>query len=184
MADVKYRVREFTPKAGQTGSHSFFAEAVTDNVITNRELAKKVEARGISRAYEIKAILEAVSEIILEETQENNRVQLENADGTALVSIYPKASGSVTDEQVARDTDGQRTVATADDLTADRIQWSLGATVGIKFSKQFALQKTARRVDYNAAQTPADPDTDTDNPGEGDGNGGSGGDNGNGDLEG
>jgi uncharacterized membrane protein YeaQ/YmgE (transglycosylase-associated protein family) len=33
-------------------------------------------------------------------------------------------------------------------------------------------------VDYNAAQTPADPDTDTDNPGEGDGNGGSG------DLEG
>jgi hypothetical protein len=49
MADVKYRVREFTPKAGQAGSHSFFAEAVTDNVITNRELAKKVEARGISR---------------------------------------------------------------------------------------------------------------------------------------
>ena len=62
MADVKYRVREFTPKAGQAGSHSFFAEAVTDNVITNRELAKKVEARGISRAYEIKAILEALRE--------------------------------------------------------------------------------------------------------------------------
>jgi hypothetical protein len=179
MADVKYRVREFTPKAGQAGSHSFFAEAVTDNVITNRELAKKVEARGISRAYEIKAILEAVSEIILEETQENNRVQLENADGTALVSIYPKASGSVTDEQVARDTDGQRTVATADDLTADRIQWGLGATVGIKFSKQFALQKTARRVDYNAAQTPADPDTDPDNTGTG-GNTGGGSDNGSG----
>jgi hypothetical protein len=98
------------------------------------------------------------------------------------VSIYPKASGSVTDEQVARDTDGQRTVATADDLTADSIQWSLGATVGIKFSKQFALQKTARRVDYNAAQTPADPDTNTDNPGEGDGNGGS--EQGDGDLEG
>ena len=46
--------------------------------------------------------------------------------------------------------------------------------MGIKFSKQFALQKTARRVDYNAAQTPADPDTDTDNTGEGDSNGGSG----------
>jgi hypothetical protein len=56
--------------------------------------------------------------------------------------------------------------------------------VGIKFSKQFALQKTARRVDYSAAQTPADPDTNADNPGEGDGNGGSGGDNGDGDLEG
>ena len=97
-------------------------------------------------------------------------MQLENADGTALVSIYPKASGSVTDEQVTLDTAGKRTVATADDLTADRIQWSLGATVGIKFSKQFALQKTARRVDYNASQTPADPDTNT---GEGGNTGGS-----------
>lgn len=158
MADVKYRVREFTPKAGQAGSHSFYVEAVTDNTITNKELAKKIEARGISRAYEIKAVLEAAAEIIMEETQENNRVQIENGDGAALVTIYPKATGSVTDEQVARATNGQRTVATADDMTADKIQWSLGATVGIKFSKQFALQKTARRVDYSPSQQaqPAD----------------------------
>ena len=28
MSKVKYRVREFTPKANQGGTHSFFAEAV------------------------------------------------------------------------------------------------------------------------------------------------------------
>lgn len=58
MANVKYRVKEFTPTANQSGSHSFYAEAVVDNVIDNKALAKKIEARGISRAAEIKSILE------------------------------------------------------------------------------------------------------------------------------
>ena len=58
MANVKYRIREYTPKAGQSGTHSFYAEAVVDNVIDNKALAKKIEARGISRAAEIKSILE------------------------------------------------------------------------------------------------------------------------------
>ena len=40
MANVKYRVREFTPKANQSGAHSFFAEAVVDNIIDNKALAK------------------------------------------------------------------------------------------------------------------------------------------------
>ena len=58
MANVKYRVREFTPKGNQSGAHSFFAEAVVDNIIDNKAIAKKIEARGISRASEIKSILE------------------------------------------------------------------------------------------------------------------------------
>ena len=86
MAQVKYRLREYTPKAGQSGTHSIYAEAVIDNIIDNKALAKKIEARGISRAAEIKAILEEVSNIILEETAENNRVQLESGDGV-LISI-------------------------------------------------------------------------------------------------
>ena len=51
MADVKYCIREFTPTQNQVGmSHTFYAQAVVDNVITNRELARKIEARGLSRA--------------------------------------------------------------------------------------------------------------------------------------
>ena len=40
MAKVKYRIREFKPTANQTGGHSVYAEAVVDNIITNKELAK------------------------------------------------------------------------------------------------------------------------------------------------
>ena len=46
-----------------------------------------MESRTGMRAYEVLTALSAVAEIILEETAENNRIQLE-ADGGALVSIY------------------------------------------------------------------------------------------------
>ena len=102
MAKVKYRIREFKPTANQTGGHSVYAEAVVDNIITNKELARKVESRTGMRAYEVLTALSAVAEIILEETAENNRIQLE-ADGGALVSIYPQCAGSVSDKDVQAD---------------------------------------------------------------------------------
>jgi len=58
-------------------------------------------------------------------------------------------------------------------LTADRIQWSLDATIGRKFSKQFALNKQAQRVDYTEGQEPAVPSGD-DNSQTGGGGGGNG----------
>ena len=51
---------------------------------------------------------------------------------------------------------------------ADKIQWALGASIGRKFSKQFALNKQAQRVDYDESQQPAVPDsTDTGDNGNG-----------------
>ena len=183
MAKVKYRLREFKPTQNQTGGHSFFAEAVVDNIITNKELGKKVEARTGLRAYEVQTALAAVAEIILEETAENNRVQIENADGTSLVSIYPSCSGSISDKEVQANPDKYNgaTVATEDMLTADRIKWALGASIGRKFSNQFALNKQAQKVDYSATQETADPEPET--PSGGGGNNG-GGNNGGGELEG
>jgi hypothetical protein len=162
MANVKYRVKEFTPTANQSGTHSFYAEAVVDNVIDNKALAKKIEARGISRAAEIKSILEEAANIILEECAENNRVQLESGEGV-LISIYPRCKGSVSDADVLADpeTYNNAQAATEEFLTADKLTWSLGATVGVKFSKQFALNKTAQRVEYNPAQTTAEPEENT-----------------------
>jgi hypothetical protein len=171
MANVKYRVKEFTPTANQSGTHSFYAEAVVDNVIDNKALAKKIEARGISRAAEIKSILEEAANIILEECAENNRVQLESGEGV-LISIYPRCKGSVSDADVLADpeTYNNAQAATEEFLTADKLTWSLGATVGVKFSKQFALNKTAQRVECNPAQTTAEPEENT-----GGNNGGNGG---------
>ena len=175
MAKVKYRIREFKPTQNQTGGHSFFAEAVVDNIITNKELGRKVEARTGLRAYEVQTALAAVAEIILEETAENNRVQIENADGTSLVSIYPSCSGSISDKEVQANPDKYdgATVATEDMLTADRIKWALGASIGRKFSNQFALNKQAMKVDYSATQETADPEPETPSGG-GDNNGGGG----------
>ena len=158
MANVKYRLKEYTPKAGQSGTHSWYAEAVVDNVIDNKALAKKIEARGISRAAEIKSILEEAANIILEETAENNRVQLESGEGV-LISIYPRCKGSVSDADVLAHPEqfDNATAAKEEHVTADKLQWSLGASVGIKFSKQFAMNKTAQKVPFNPNQTTAEP---------------------------
>jgi hypothetical protein len=63
MAQNKYQIIEFKPTANQVGmSHSFYAQAVVDNVITNKELATKVHQIGsISSVPEIKAIIELVA---------------------------------------------------------------------------------------------------------------------------
>lgn len=163
MAVNKYIIDEFTPKPNQVGmSHSFHAKAVVDNIITNKELAKKVQDRGVGRASEIKGILEEVANIILEEVAENNRVQLESGDGV-LVSIYPSCQGSISDAMVQANPEkyNNATQATADMLTDDMITWSLQAQVGRKFSKQFALNKSATRVAKSAGQQPAAPEDDS-----------------------
>ncbi|MBR1500187.1 MAG: hypothetical protein IJ615_11290 [Bacteroidaceae bacterium] len=169
MAVNKYRVNEFTPNANQTTlNHSFYAQAVIDNVITNKELAKKIEARGISRAAEIKSILEEAANVILEEVMENNRVQLESGDGV-LVSIYPSVSGSISDAVVQANPEKYpgKTRAEEQMLTPDMLTWKIGATVGTKFTKQFAMNKQAQKVAYSATQQTADPDGGTSQQGGG-----------------
>ena len=88
MAVNKWRAREFNPTSNQSGGHSWYSEAVVDNIINNKELAKKIHSKGsISSPAEIKAILEVAAEVIIEEAAENNRIQLETGDGGNLVSI-------------------------------------------------------------------------------------------------
>ena len=159
MSKVKYRVREFTPKANQSGSHSFFAETVISADITANELAKKIAARTGIKSYEAAMAIHAIADIVAEETLEGSRVSLENEDGTKLVSIYPKVSGSISDADVQSDPEKYNgaQVATEDMLTPDLLTWTLGSTIGIKYSKQFALNKQAQKVKYVATDTTAEP---------------------------
>ena len=75
-------------------------------------------------------------------------------------------------------------------LTPEMLSWTLGATVGIKYSKQFALNKQAQKVKYVAtdivAEEPETPSGGGDNNGGGNNGGGNGGGNNNppGELEG
>ena len=65
---------------------------------------------------------------------------------------------------------GGAQVATEDMLTPDLLSWTLGATIGIKYSKQFALSKQAQKVKYVATDIVAEePETPS---GGGDNNGG------------
>ena len=98
--------------------------------------------------------------------------------GTLKVSIYPKVSGSISDAQVQADPEkyGGAQVATEDMLTPDLLSWTLGATVGIKYSKQFALNKQAQKVKYVATDIVADDDN-TQQGGGSEGAGGGGGSN-------
>lgn len=185
MSKVKYRVREFVPKGQQSlGTHSWFAEVVINNDVDNAELARKIAARTGFKAYECQAVVAAIADIVAEEVLESNRVSLANEQGTKLVSIYPRVSGSVTDADVQKNQDKYpgKSVAEEGMLTPDLLTWTLGATVGIKYSQQFALNKQAQKVktvsaaadsDDEGGETPA-PSGGGDTPG-GDTPGGGGG---------
>ena len=184
MSKVKYRVREYNPTANQSGTHSFFAETVINNEIDNAELAQKIAARTGFKSYECQAVIAAIADIVAEEVLESNRISLANEKGTKMLSIYPKVNGSVSDTDIQRETTAAhaedpsveiRTVAQESDLTSDRLSWTLGATVGIKFSKQFSLNKQAQKVKVVATDTIIPNDTDpSDQGGNGGGNNGGG----------
>lgn len=159
MSKVKYRVREFVPKGQQSlGTHSWFAEVVISNDVDNAELARKIAARTGFKAYECQAVVAAIADIVAEEVLESNRVSLANEQGTKLVSIYPRVSGSVTDADVQNNQDKYpgKSVAEEGMLTPDLLTWTLGATVGIKYSQQFALNKQAQKVKTVSAAADSD----------------------------
>lgn len=155
MSKVKYCVKEYSPKTENQGSHSYYGEIVINNEISNAELAKKIAARTGFKSYECQAIVSAIAEIVLEETLESNKVTLSDENGTRFLTIAPRVLGSVSDLDIERETTAKhavdssveiRTVAKESDLTASRLSWNLSSTVGIKFSKEFALQKQAQKV--------------------------------------
>lgn len=164
MSKVKYRIREYTPSDKQSGTHSIFAEAVISTDITSTELAKKVAARTGMRSYEVAAAINAIADIIAEETLEGSRVSLSNEDGTKFVSIYPKVSGSISDAEVVANPQKYNNAkkATEDMLTPEKLNWTLGATIGPKYVKQFVLNKVAQKVKVTATDVVAD---DTPTPG-------------------
>ena len=160
MSKVKYRVREYNPKTENQGSHSWFAEVVINNDVSNAELAKKIAARTGFKSYECQAVIAAIADVVSEEVLESNRVTLSNEQGMKLVSIYPKVSGSISDTDVQRNADKYpgKTVAEESMLTLDMLTWTLGATIGIKYSQEFALHKQAQKVKTITADAEPEPE--------------------------
>ena len=139
MAKTKWRCREYIPSANQSGEHCYYAEAVISGDITNVDLAQRIQSRtGVE-----------------EEMFESHRVTLTDTTGTKMVSFYPRVSGSVSDSDILRETTAAhaadpskpiRSVARESDLTNERLTWTLGATMGVKFSRRFAIQNESQKV--------------------------------------
>ncbi len=159
MAKVKYRVREYQPNANMPGTPAFYAESVINPDLTATDLAKKIANRTGVKSYEAQAVIHAIADIVAEETLEGSRISLANEDGTKLVTIYPKVTGSISDAQVQADPDKYNgaNAATEEMLTPDMLTWSLGATIGQKFSRSFAMNKQAQKVKFVASDVTADP---------------------------
>lgn len=177
MSKVKYRLREFNPTENMTGSHSIYAEVVINNDISNAELAKKIAARTGYKSYECQSIIAAIADIVAEEVLESNCISLANEEGVKLVRIYPKVSGSISDSDVVANPDKYNgaTVATEDMLTPDMLTWTLGATVGVKFSKKFSIDKQAQKVKMTTADVNTEEEEEPNNGGNnGGGNNGGG----------
>ena len=172
MSKVKYRVREFTPNENQIGTHSVFAETVINNEIGNSELAERIARRTGFKTYECQAIVAAIAEVVAEEVLESNRVSLADEKGAKLVSLYPRVSGSLSDNEVLADPDKYKnaTKATPEMLTDDMLKWTIGATVGIKFSKRFSIEKQAQRVKFVSTDTAISNEVEPEEPGNTGGN--------------
>ena len=119
--------------------------------------------------------------MVAEEVLESNRVTLADSKGTKMVSIYPKVAGSVSDADILKETTAAheadpkipiRSVAEESDLTADRLVWTLGATMGVKYSKQFAHDKQAQKVKFVGTDTAIPNDDEPEEPGTGGNTGG------------
>lgn len=184
MSKVKYRVRHYNPTEEQGGSHSVFAEVVLNNEINNAQLAKKIAARTGFKAYECQAVIAAIADIVQEEVLESNAISLANEEGTKMVKLYPRVSGSISDAQITEKTTALhaidasvevRTVAQESDLTPDMLKWSIGATVGTTFSKFFSINKRAQKVQTVSASVAGDTEDDDEGGENNGGNGGGGG---------
>lgn len=164
----KYSVHEFTPNAAQIANgqgHSWVAQEEIDHVITNNELAEKVDKRCSLRKFEVKACLEAACEVILEELLESNAVRLSYDEGKTFITIRPECKGSISDKGIlARTTAAHaedasveiRNKAEESDLRASDLEWRVAVTVGKKFSEKFRQDKAASKVPYRSGAATAE----------------------------
>lgn len=185
MSKLNYMVKEFTPNQAQAAKgipHSWYAQDVITNTLTNEEISQKIEARTGSRRYEIKSNIEALMEVTLEEVLEGNRIHLADSTGNVWLSISPDCKGGVSDDEILKKTTEEhaidpsvaiRSVAQESDVTPDVLSWSINVSVGRNFLKKFNFEKKIQKVKPSSIYVEVPESTNT---GGNDNNGGGGSD--------
>ena len=150
MAKVKYYAKENT----KVGTHSFYAVSVPNGTLTFNEVCEEA-CRNTS--IEPSIMKAAVAEY-MKTVQANDLKGFRAPVGEQFITVYPNLNASVKDTE---DKQGNKTVATAKMLTANKGRSRLGASVSIKFSQEFASQVSWQKVDERTgAEIPEEDITD------------------------
>lgn len=176
--NVKWRACEFKPTDNQVAGHSWFARPVIDQVISSNEAAAMIAARCGFKKFEAQGVLAAFAEVIKEQLLQSNAVQLADEDGNTVVTIQPDCSGQVSDQTIEKETTAAnqkdakvpiRKVSEEQDLTADRVSWTVKASIGVNFSRQFQQEKRARKVNAQGVSVNENDNDDQSQGGSGSG---------------
>ena len=147
---MKYYAKENT----KVGTHSFYAVPVPNGTLTFNEVCEEA-CRNTSIEHSI--MKAAVAEYI-KTVQANVLKGFRVPVGEQFITVYPNLNASVKDTE---DKQGNKTVATAKMLTANKGRSRLGASVSIKFSQEFASQVSWQKVDERTgAEIPEEDITD------------------------
>ena len=150
MAKVKYYAKENT----KVGTHSFYAVPVPNGTLTFNEVCEEACRNTSIEPSIMKAAVAEYMKTVQANVLKGFRVPV----GEQFITVYPNLNASVKDTE---DKQGNKTVATAKMLTANKGKSRLGASVSIKFSQEFASQVSWQKVDERTgAEIPEEDITD------------------------
>ena len=150
MAKVKYYAKENT----KVGTHSFYAVPVPNGTLTFNEVCEEACRNTSIEPSIMKAAVAEYMKTVQANVLKGFRVPV----GEQFITVYTNLNASVKD---AEDKQGNKTVATAKMLTANKGRSRLGASVSIKFSQEFASQVSWQKVDERTgAEIPEEDITD------------------------
>ncbi|MBR4389714.1 MAG: hypothetical protein IKT00_11120 [Prevotella sp.] len=136
MAKVKYYAKENT----KLGTHSFYAVPVPNGTLTFNELCEEACRNTSIEPSIMKAAVSEYMKTVLSNVLKGFRVPV----GEQFITVYPNLNCSVKD---TKNQDGTvNEAATAKKVTASKGMSRLGASVSIKFSKQFTWKCRGRRL--------------------------------------
>ena len=136
MIKVKYFVKENF----NFDTHSFYAVPVPNGTMSFDEVCEEAcRNTSIEKSLMKAAVAEYMATVQLN-LKKGFRVQV----GESFVTLYPTLDISVKDTV---DEKGQPVVATAKMVTANKGKSRLGATVAVKFSREFAQNVSWQKID-------------------------------------
>lgn len=156
MIKVKY----FAKENFNFDTHSFYAVPVPNGTMSFDEVCEDACRNTTIEESIMKAAVTEYMKSVQANLKRGFRVQV----GESFITVYPMLDVSVKD---TTDKDGKPVAATSKMVSANKGKSRLGATVAVKFSKEFAQSVSWQKVDEKTGAEVADDEDIVDGDGEG-----------------